>query len=174
MDVLRYAKNIYQDELQTNPNLESKYQVIVFAAVLHDMCDHKYLVKDYGIIRIKKLLELDLYLDSKTIDLVCKIISTMSYSKVKLNGLAKFDNQLTQLAYNIVREADLLTAYDFDRSIVYAMSNKSAIWNEALKETQEYFMNRVLKQISDGLFVTKYGLTKAIQLHNLALTQIYL
>lgn len=178
MDVLRYSEQIYKDELENsnilNQDLVSKYQVIVYAAALHDMCDHKYLVESYGIERIKKLLYIDLELDHDTIDLICRIILSMSYSKVKLNGFAKFDNQLDQLAYNIVREADLLTAYDFDRSVIYSIINKKMTWYQAVKDTVMYFEFRVLTQISDGLFVTNFGIKKAQELHNYVLTKVIL
>jgi HD superfamily phosphodiesterase len=174
IDVYRYAEQIYQDELKLNPELENKYQIIIYSATLHDMCDHKYMDEQIGIKRIIKLLNIDLQLEYKTIKSICEIITTMSHSKVKLNGFADFPNPLDQLAYNIVREADLLTAYDFDRSVVYSMSNKKIPWSEAIKETSEYFKIRVLKQISDGLYVTNYGLKKAQQLHNIVLSQINL
>ena len=34
-----------------------------------------------------------------------------------------------QTAYNIVREADLLCAYDFDRCMIYQMYNKVYLWS---------------------------------------------
>ena len=171
IDVYKYAEQIYQDELKSNPELETKHQIIIYSAILHDMCDHKYMDEQIGIKRIIKLLNIDLQLEYKTI---CEIITSMSHSKVKLNGFADFANPLDQLAYNIVREADLLTAYDFDRSVVYAMSNKKIPWSEAIKETLQYFKTRVLEQISDGLYITNYGLKKAQQLHNIVLSQINL
>jgi hypothetical protein len=45
------------------------------------------------------------------------IISKMSYSKVKSNGFPCIGP--FQTAYNIVREADLLSDYDFYRCIIY-------------------------------------------------------
>ena len=41
----------------------------------------------------------------------------MSYSKVKVHGYPELGDY--QLAYHIVRESDLLTAYNIPRSIVY-------------------------------------------------------
>lgn len=174
IDVVRYSEQIYQVELVFNPELKSKHQVILFSAALHDMCDHKYLDQKVGLERITKLLGMDLKLDTQTINLICKIISTMSYSKIKTDGFAQFDDLIDQLTYNIVREADLLTAYDFDRSVVYSMANKKNTWSQAVQDTAEYFKIRVLKQISDGLFFTTHGLVLAHRLHSQALSQINL
>jgi HD superfamily phosphodiesterase len=174
IDVFRYAEQIYQEELNTNSGLESKYQIIMYSAALHDMCDYKYIDEDSGLKRIVKFLYGDLHLDQSSIDLICKIITTMSYTKIKKIGFAQFSDPLDQLAYNIVREADLLTAYDFDRSVVYAMLNKKISWSDSVKETGQYFKIRVLTQISDGLFLTKFGSQKAQELHNQNLSKIYI
>ena len=49
--------------------------------------------------------------------LINKIITTMSYSKVKKDGFPVFENMDHYWVYHVVREADLLSAYDFDRSM---------------------------------------------------------
>ena len=136
------------------------------------MCDYKYMEEQIGIDRIVSLLE-TLAIPSDSTNSIIKIITNMSYTKVKVKGLAKFENPIDQLAYNIVREADLLTAYDFDRSVIYAMLNKNMSWIESIKETKRYFKTRVLLQILDGLFVTKYGLSKANELHDQAINKIF-
>jgi hypothetical protein len=144
----------------------------MYSAALHDMCDYKYIEEEVGLERIVKFLRGDLHLDQNSINLICKIITTMSYTKIKKVGFAQFTNPLDQLAYNIVREADLLTAYDFDRSVVYSMLNKKMLWLEAIDETVKYFKIRVLQQIPDGMFLTKFGLEKAQELHNLNLSKV--
>ena len=161
IDVFNYASKLYLLELHSNPKLVEKEQIIYISAIIHDMCDHKYINENEGINRIKLLLEP--FLDKKSINSIILIITTMSHSKVKLNGFPNLDDD--QLAYNIVREADLLTAYDFDRSIVYAMNNKNLTYSDAFIETEGYFNVRVLTQIDSGLFLTKYGLEKAKILH---------
>ena len=101
-----------------------------------------------------------------------KIIQTMSYSKVKMNGYPKLHEY--QLAYHIVREADLFTSYDFNRCIIYNMfhNNPTHDYNQAVKSAIKVFENRVLKMIDDDLFVTEYSKMKSIQLHNTALQSI--
>jgi hypothetical protein len=170
--VYRYAEQIYQHELKSNQEIETLYDIIIFSAALHDMCDYKYIDQSTGIQRIINFLDLNLELDYNSINLICKIITNISYTKIKKYGFVQFESELEQLAFNIVREADLLTAYDFDRSIIYAMANKKMLWSDAINETVRYFKARVLTQISDKLFITKYGLEQAQMLHNQALSKI--
>jgi len=91
-----------------------------------------------------------------------KIISTMSYSTVKKNGFP--DLGIYQNAYNIVREADLLAAYDFDRTMIYQIKRNNNNLEEAFENSQQLFENRVLKHIDDNLITTDYGITKAVLL----------
>jgi len=67
----------------------------------------------------------------------------MSYSKVKKQGFPSLGKY--QLAYHIVREADLLTAYDFDRCMIYHMSKNNSNVREAYYNAEELFHNRVLR-----------------------------
>ena len=86
------------------------------------------------------------------------IMNTMSYSKVKLNGFP--DMGEFQMAYHIVREADLLAAYDFDRCMVYDMYKKGSNVDEAYEHAKNLFYNRVFKHYSDGLLITDYSQTQ--------------
>jgi HD superfamily phosphodiesterase len=167
IQVYRFGLQIYNEVLKSNPKIKSRFQVIICSCILHDMCDYKYIDEIVGVERISKLLQ-DLGLDKAEINLICKIITTMSYTKIKVNGFPKFDNSIDELAFHIVREADLLAAYDFDRSVVYAMECKGSTWIEANKETVEYFKIRVLTQIIDGLFTIPISLELACKLHELA------
>ena len=99
------------------------------------------------------------------------IITTMSYSKVKKNGYPNLGNY--QLAYHIVREADLLSAYDFERSLVYQMMHEKDDYCRSLKTTFDLFEKRILTYRSDGLFVTEYSKNKSEVLHNYTKHEIY-
>ena len=55
-------------------------------------------------------------------DVIGDIIGSMSYSKVKKNGFPELGDYQTE--YNIVREADLLAAYDIDRAIIYRIKER--------------------------------------------------
>ena len=61
------------------------------------------------------------------------------------------------MAYHIVREADLLSAYDVDRSIIYNMNNVNPNFDISLSNALDLFDTRVLKHNEDGLFITDYS-----------------
>ena len=79
----------------------------------------------------------------------------MSYSYVKKNGFP--DMKEYQTAYNIVREADLLCAYDFDRCMIYQMYNKNYSLDDAYKDAITLFEVRMFKHYDDGLLLTEYA-----------------
>ena len=64
-----------------------------------------------------------------------------------------------------MREADLLSAYDIDRCIIFAMAVHKMDYSEATVRASELFKERVMKYIDDGLFVTEYSKRKAGELH---------
>ena len=154
MNVLHFANEIYESEVLSKPYLREQKRVIFVAAVLHDMCDKKYVEEEVGIQDIAAFL--DDQMPRCEIDVTKNIIQTMSYSKVKKNGYPDLGRY--QTAYHIVREADLLTAYDFDRCIIYNMHRANGDVNEAFGDADRLFANRVLKHNDDGLFLTDYSL----------------
>ena len=113
---------------------------------------------------------LDTYLEPVELDIMEKIITTMSYSKVKVNGYPELGEY--QTAYNIVREADLLSAYDFNRCIIYKMYRNNWSYMDALSEALELFEIRVLKMITDELFTTTYAKKESLILHEKAQNEI--
>jgi HD superfamily phosphodiesterase len=168
MDVFHTTNKIYISEVKKFPFLETHREIIYSAAILHDMCDKKYMSQEKGVANMQKYMcefmnEIDLEISSK-------IISTMSYSTVKKNGYP--DLKEYQLAYNIVREADLLTAYDVDRCIIYGMMVEKLNYQESLKRAFELFDTRILKYRSDKLFTTDYSLVESFLLHKKALADI--
>jgi hypothetical protein len=110
------------------------------------------------------------YMKKDDIEIVSKIVSTMSYSKVKIYGYPDLENY--QLAYHIVREADLLSAYDIDRCIIYGMMREKIDYTESLSRALDLFNNRVLKYRSDNLFVTDYSKEYSKILHDNSLENI--
>ena len=168
MNVFYYANEIYNSELLKNPYLESQKNIIYTSAILHDMCDHKYIDERVGIDKITLFLEDKL--TKEEIDITKKIISTMSYSKVKKNGFPNIGEY--QLAYHIVREADLLTAYDFDRCIIYQMHHKNDDYITSINKASDLFENRMLKHIEDNMFITDFSKREALRLHKVSLNRI--
>jgi hypothetical protein len=164
MEVFGFAKRIYESEVSKNPFLETQKEIIFGAAIGHDMCDKKYMNETEGIIKYTKYLS-D-FMTPDDLEIMGQIISTMSYSKVKKNGFPDLDKY--QLAYHIVREADLLAAYDIDRCIMYTMYRDNCKYTEALKEALDLFDYRVFKMRSDRLFKTAYSRKESLRLHRKA------
>ena len=164
MEVFRFAKNIYDSEVKTNKFLESQQNIIYASIIGHDMCDSKYMNVDESVLKYKEFLS-DKML-SKDIDIDEKIITTMSYSKVKVNGFPELGEY--QLAYHIVREADLLGAYDIDRSIMYTMYRDNNDYTKALTFALDLFDYRVFKMRSDRLFITNFSKKLSLSLHRRA------
>jgi hypothetical protein len=164
MEVFGYAKKIYEDEIKNTPFLEDQKNIIFMSAIGHDMCDKKYMNENTGIINYQNYLSSLMSKDE--LNVMGKIISTMSYSKVKTVGYPVLGEY--QLAYHIVREADLLAAYDIDRCIIYKMYHDNMDYPTALKDAFDLFDKRVLKMRRDKLFITKFSKKKSLELHKKA------
>lgn len=165
MEVYGFANRIYESELNNNKAiLENQREIIYMAAIGHDMCDKKYMNEKEGIERYKKYLSE--FISSDKLEIIGKIIATMSYSKVKANGYPELGEY--QLAYHIVREADLLAAYDIDRCVMYSMYCYNIEYSKALNIATELFDNRVFRMRHDKLFKTKYSKKESLKLHKKA------
>ena len=139
MDVLHYSQAIVESSLRNYPQLREQEPIIYTSAIIHDMVDKKYrdpkealsVINSYLCHRLKPI----------EIETIKHIISTMSYSYVKRDGfpiLGKY-----QMAYHVVREADLLAAYDFDRAIIYNMHHSSSDFIGSFENSKELFENRM-------------------------------
>lgn len=168
--VLHNSHEILESLLPNQHYLESQRNIIYTSALVHDLCDDKYMNIEDGLQNIHQVLKTQNLLQPYEINIVEKIISTMSYSKVKKQGFP--DLGIYQLAYHIVREADLLAAYDFDRSIIYNLNNVNPNLNETFQNSLNLFENRVFKHNEDNLFITDYSKEKSLKLENEAKLQI--
>jgi len=172
IDVLRYANKIYDTESKINQSLDKYKNVIFLSAVLHDMCDDKYMDQNRGVTDIEDFLKPHICVES--IGNIKTIISTMSYTKVKSYGFPELGEM--QTAYNIVREADLLAAYDIKRSIIYNMyqnkENEDRNFSYSNVCAEFLFLNRVLKHFDDELFVTESGKEIGKKLHDEVISEI--
>jgi hypothetical protein len=159
MNSLTYANEIFEKEVIEKPYIQDHEKIIYISSILHDMCDKKYMSQKDGIKDISKFISSfdNSTLTSDEVNVVENIIGTMSYSYVKKNGFP--DHGKYQTAYNIVREADLLCAYDFDRCMMYNLftENDSNLEN-AFSEANKLFNARMFKHYDDGLFTTNYAL----------------
>lgn len=133
------------NELCGKPVSQEEKDVMILAAFTHDLCDHKYTDVSAGLEVIDRWLERQPISEEQR-RAVCRIISTMSYSKVKANGYPK-DLGRWELSYHHTRIADLIDAYDIERCYLY-QSHK----HPAMEETQKWqavidvFERRVLTQ----------------------------
>ena len=168
MNVLNYAHNIYNSEVVKNSYIKDYERIIYISAILHDMCDKKYINEEEGMRHIEEFLNDKISIEE--ISTINKIISTMSYSKVKVYGFPDLGNH--QLAYHIVRESDLLTAYDFDRCVIYKMRTSDADLDTSYTDAIKLFNERVFKHNIDNLFITEYSKVESVKLHNNALLRI--
>jgi HD superfamily phosphodiesterase len=168
MEVFHLTNKIYESEIIKNPFLEEQKDIIYASSILHDMCDKKYMEEKDGILKINYFMK-DYMTDAK-LNVLTNIISTMSYSKVKVNGYPALNEY--QLAYHIVREADLLSAYDVDRCIIYSMMVEKLNYINSIKRTINVFENRVLKYRDDNLFVTDYSKKASLFLHHKSLQDL--
>jgi len=161
MEVYGFAKKIYESELVKKSNLEQQQSIIFMAAIGHDMCDKKYVDEKESIIKYQDYLSE--FMSHAHLEIMGQIIGTMSYSKVKVNGFPDLGEY--QSAYHIVREADLLAAYDIDRCVMYRMYRDNSSYTDALKEAVELFDKRVFRMRQDRLFKTEYSRKESLKMH---------
>jgi len=170
MEVFHFANKIYDYELSENPHLKDQKEIISVSSIIHDMCDKKYMNEKNGVNEMKTYMQN--YMTTTDLEIVSNIVSSMSYSTVKLKGYPELGEY--QLAYHIVREADLLSAYDIDRCIVYGMMKENLSYMDSVKRALELCETRILKYRSDNLFITDYSKYKSVTLHNKCLVNINL
>jgi hypothetical protein len=168
MDVLNFAHKIYKSESYKGNDLKKYEKIIYTSAILHDMCDKKYVDQNTG------LKDINYFLKEKAsfseITMINHIISTMSYSFVKKNGFPNFGQH--QLVYHIVREADLLAAYDFDRCLIYNIHKMDGNVTKAFSDSKTLFENRIFKHNIDNLFITDFSKEESLILHKTAIERI--
>lgn len=169
MKVLHHASNIYKDSLHQYPEIYNQENVIYTSAILHDMCDKKYVEQQEGLTKINDLLQHKMtYLE---IQKVKEIMRTMSYSYVKTHDFPNHLGQYT-MAYHIVREADLLASYDFDRAMIYHMYKTNEDVYKSFENSKSLFHNRVFTYVNDDMFKTRYSKRKSLELERESLKQI--
>jgi hypothetical protein len=168
MDVFFYANKIYYNELKRYPILKEQKTIIDISSILHDMCDKKYMDEEEGIKNIEEYIREDV--NDNDLSVVKKIIKTMSYSKVMKYGYP--DMGKYEMSYHIVREADLLAAYDFERCIIYQMVWKNHSYEESILDAINVFDNRVLKYDINDLFLTNFSKKECIKLKKEAMIKI--
>lgn len=161
MDVYQFANKIYTDEVIKYPYLEEQKDIIMCSAILHDMCDKKYVNQQHGIETMNQYLAP--HIKETDLSVINQIISTMSYSTVKKQGYPQLHSY--DKAYHIVREADLLAAYDVERCIIYQMMHENTAYVDSILDAQCLFDIRVFTYLKDNLFTLDYSKKQARILH---------
>jgi HD superfamily phosphodiesterase len=166
MDILRTSKNIIAEEYKLCSYLHNKEYIIYTSALLHDMCDDKYFKNDEGQLNVINFLKDNSYMDHD-IDVIMRIINTISYSKVKKYGFQFKEDETEEFKkmYHIVREADVLCAYEVERCILYDLHMRNNPFTVSYKRADELFQIRMFKHFDDNLFTTIYALREYKQMH---------
>ena len=163
LSVFRFAKEIYASELETHPELYEQKKIIFTAAVLHDMCDKKYMNEQDGVADICAFMRTHSSIDETSLAVIVRIITRMSYSIVKKRGFPDLGEH--QLAFHIVREADLLAAYELDRCVVFGMKVNKLRYSASADQARDLYATRIAKYLDDGLFITEYAQKRAADLY---------
>ena len=163
LNTLDYAKKIYNAEFINYPYLQKQQNIIYTSALLHDMCDSKYVDNNIDELdKINKFL-MDNKYDTTDISTICKIIESMSYSKVIKYGFPNLKEY--QNAYHIVREADLLCGYDFNRAILFGLNKNNLSYTDAFYESKKIYNERIDNISNKHMFVTAFGKSLANELY---------
>lgn len=162
LDVYKFCRILVKDQSSSQPQLLKQQNIIYTAALLHDTCDKKYMHEDLGITYIRCFLEDTKCYQTYENDIILQIIQTMSYSKVQAQGYPELGTY--QQAYHIVREADLLAAYDFDRCLVFTMHHYKVDYKNAFIMAKNLYEKRMAKHVEHGLISSEKGLSLASSL----------
>lgn len=166
MDNVNKIKNdIALDNLHENEYFNPT-KVILLSALLHDVCDHKYDMKNEKYSKmINKIKE---YCNDKETEIVLDIINNISFSKQK-KGVSKNLGKY-EILKDIVSDADKLEALgkvglerciEFTKNKVVKNGDKKEIINNVVKHCEDKLL--ILK---DKYIKTKNGKKLAIPLHN--------
>lgn len=103
----KHALTVYNTSVKIMDSLETKYdhEILMFAALLHDVCDHKY---PESIPKNKLELFIRSYMFDKT-DIIMKIIDNISYSKEVANK-REFLGQTYNIYLDVISDADKIEA----------------------------------------------------------------
>lgn len=148
--------------------------VMLLASMTHDLCDHKYVEVETGLHQIHEWL-IQLPITSEMVDAVLQIITTMSYSKVRMVGYPT-NLGLWERAYHHVRIADLIDAYDISRSYQfqghqYPDMDSVHKWQRVIK----IFEERVIPQMDTYIIpVCPYALSLVKPIHDRVVTDVSL
>jgi len=133
----------------------NEYNMIIYSAALHDMCDSKYRNIGEACEEIWHWLLKQGWTQDMSNTLI-NIITSMSYTKLKRKWVlgqpfAYPNHGIYQRAYHIVRHADLLEAYSVARCYIYSKYHMNwASEDEIWAETEYIMKERVFNYVNHG------------------------
>jgi len=142
---------------------EEEVKMAIYAAALHDCVDKKYVDEVIATLTVRQFLD-SIGWDEEHIDVLLKMITTMSYSKLKAqkigNNIVFPDHGKWQRVYHAVRQADLLCSYRVHRCYEYQLRIHPD-WTEEQHwvRVREMFADRIFRYVDDGWFESRYALS---------------
>lgn len=183
MDVMALTVRIMMECDECVEMTKEERRMAIIAALLHDTVDKKYMDEKEGVLRVRKILKDDL--TEKQINVICEIISTMSYSKIMakrrqaqkkgetITGFPTDKQEAWMRIYHVVRQADLLSAYRVQRCVLYNQTKYvGETWEETKERVRQVFTDRILRHRDDGLLIWKWTEQKGKELEERAKEEI--
>lgn len=142
---------------------EEEVKMAIYAAALHDCVDKKYVDEVIATLTVRQFLD-SIGWDEEHVDVLLKMITTMSYSKLKAqkigNNIVFPDHGKWQRVYHAVRQADLLCSYRVHRCYEYQLRIHPD-WTEEQHwvRVREMFADRIFRYVDDGWFESRYALS---------------
>lgn len=157
LKVTNNALIIFEDE-----QLDNKYKkLVIYAAMLHDVCDHKY-PDSIPFNELKYFIST--HFDYKETNIICDIINSVSFSK-EVKGERKVLQYPYDIILNIVSDADKLEALGYTG--LERCENYGKIKGEdTIKHVLEHCYYKLLRLLPDGFIRTKKGRQMAEPLHD--------
>lgn len=134
-------------------------QFVMIIAWLHDVRDHKY----SNSITQSELEKFILTIDPYNVNIICKIIANISWSK-EAKGLRDSFDEPFQTVLDIVSDADRLEALGkigIDRCITFTINQGGNVPIDVTTHCHE----KLLRILPEGFIKTSYGQFLAIPLH---------
>jgi exopolyphosphatase/pppGpp-phosphohydrolase len=148
-------------------------RMAVYAAALHDTCDHKYTDVEEASGKIKEWL-ISTGWSKEDTDALIGIITTMSYSQLKKKnspGLEPIypDHGKWSRAYHVARSADILESYIVARCILYDRHiSPTKTEEEHWQRAEELFEERVFRYRLERWLMIPEAVRQSIELEEVA------
>lgn len=148
-------------------------RMAVYAAALHDTCDHKYTDVEEASGKIKEWL-ISVGWSKNDSEALIGIITTMSYSQLKKknsSGLEPIypDHGKWSRAYHVARSADILESYIVARCILYDRHiSPTKTEDEHWQRAEELFKERVFRYRLERWLMIPEAVRQSIELEEVA------